>query len=258
MTKLLYKFINQFSAFILGIIVGFMLHAEVVEAKPISLHKQSKVEGFTGNVDASYVRSAGNFEKNDISGNAYTQYLKKNDHVCALAVEGEYKERSYETTESRLAHARFRKFYSSYLGLETFLHHEVNSQKNLTSSYVLAAGPYLRAFNSPYLLLDVGTLLAAEQEEYKVDDDEYALRNYHYASASFRLPYQILLGHTVQYEPEFANESDYRLYNISTFQVKATKYVSVGFNLDQMYDSEPASNTSSDDFKLKATVGVEW
>ena len=258
MKKLLYNLINHFSAFILGIIVGFMLHSEAV-AKPIDLHKQSKVEGLSGTVDASYSRETGNSDKTQSDAEGYTQFLKKNAYILAFAAEGEItQEAGREDGQSNLAHIRYRRFYSSFLGLEAYLHHEENSNRNLTFSHVIAAGPYLRIFNSPFALLDVGAHLALEWEKHKLDGSEYANRTYQYASIGFQLPQQLLLGHSVQYEPKIAEASDFRIFNISSIKVKANKYVNLGFDLDQMYDSNPATNTSNKDVKLKAVLGVEW
>ncbi len=212
---------------------------------------QSDTTGWKGDFGTSFGITQNVQQIISVNATAHLQYKAKKDMYLFLANYNFLRGNNQELTNNMFYHLRYNRQLTPVLRWEAFTQWQQNNITNIDLRSLVGTGPRFKVHESKRVRLYAAALAMYEYEKDKNPKQIHRdMRSDNYVTVTYK-PNQIFdLTSTTFYQPLFRQFSDFRILNQITFNIKATKHVSVSINWDYSYDAFPSVGTPQVNYTL--------
>ena len=241
---------SRFFIFLLCILLSFAASAQLIVNVENS-RIQSDTTGWKGNVGTAFSYTKNVQELLNINAVFHLQYKTKKDLYLVLANYNILKANSENFTNNMFYHLRYNRTLGKVVKWEAFSQWQQNNITNIGLRALYGTGPRFKIKESPKFRMYAGALVMYEHERDINPSMTYnEIRGDDYVSVTFKPSPVFDLTATAFYQPVLRQPKDFRILNQISFNVKATKHLSIITNWDYSYDAYPAAGTPDINFVI--------
>jgi Protein of unknown function, DUF481 len=258
------KKIIFYSLFAVYLIFPSISTAQIINVQNYMIKKVPK--GFATDIGGNGDFRSGNLDYNKYSGSLGVMYVY-GAHTLLLLGNGDYAEKTGDSFIHKYReHLRYRYKIFDHLNIETFIQHEMVKFKRLSLRALAGVGPTSLLFESKRLLLHAGSMYMFELNQLSKSDSENIyvdsgeeVENHRWNNF-FTIKMQLCKGikflHTVYYQPDFTDFSNFRLLLDTGFSFAVKKWLSFTLTHTFAYQSNAPDSLEKGDhvFKMGLTL----
>jgi len=212
---------------------------------------QSNTTGWKGSIGTSFGLTKNVEQIINLNANVHLQYKTKKDMYLFLANYNFLRGNNKELTNNMFYHLRYNRKFLGLIRWEAFTQWQQNNITNIDLRALAGMGPRFKLHESKRVRLFAGVLAMYEHEVDKNPREVHNdVRSDNYISFTYK-PNDIFdLTTTTFYQPLFRRFSDFRVLNQVSFNIKATRRLTLSVNWDYTYDAFPAIGTPKINYTL--------
>ncbi len=212
--------------------------------------------GWAGTVGGDFALTNYGQKVYSINANAHLQYKTKKSLYLFLGGYGFLKGDNLSFVDNSFVHLRYNYKLTKILRWEAFTQLQQNAITKIQFRYLVGTGPRFKLLESQKIKLYLGILPMFEiEQELENPQQVRDWRCSNYLSLTILFNKQTEFISTTYYQPVLFDIGDYRLFNQSSFNIKASKTISVAIKWNYQYDASPPAGVPADTYNL--STGIE-
>ena len=230
---------NRLFLILISILLYLTSSAQIVNIESQRMH--SDTIGWLGSLGSTFSLVKNTQQILSVDANAHVQYKTQKDLYLFLASYDLLKTTGSDLSNNSFFHLRYNRKLNKWLIWEVFTQLQQNAITGIDLRSLVGTGPRFKIYKNNKLHLYAGTaaMYEYEREAVKPVIIHKDIRNSNYVSISYMPSSLINLVTTTFYQPLFSNFSDYRIFNETILNIKATKHFSILTAFNYLYDAFP-------------------
>lgn len=232
------------------------LNAQVVNIEGSRI--QTDTVGWAGSGGAAVSITQNTQQVITVDLEAHLQYKTEKSLWLILGDYGFLKGGDEKFVANSFGHIRYNHKVNKWLRWEAFTQVQSNHIMQIRSRYLTGTGPRFKIMKQPKLRIYAATLAMFEHETEKTYPAvvHNNLRSSSYISFTFLPTENIELVSTTFYQPLFNNFDDTRVFNQTSFMVKASQRFALYIKWNWIYDTQPAGTAPKTNYQLVSGFNV--
>jgi hypothetical protein len=230
---------NRLFLILIASTLYFTAPAQIVNIESQRMH--SDTVGWLGSVGSTFSLVKNTQQILSLNANAHLQYKTQKDLYLFLASYDLLKASSSDLSNNTFIHLRYNRKLNKWLTWEVFTQLQQNAVTGIDLRSLAGTGPRFKIYktNKLHLYAGMAAMYEYEREAVKPPVIHKDVRSSNYFSFTY-MPSSIFnLVFTTFYQPLFSNFSDYRIFNETILNIKATKHFSIITAFNYLYDAFP-------------------
>jgi hypothetical protein len=220
----------------------------------------SDEDGWIGNIDfnAKYTKNINSVWQ--LSNKISIQYRKKKYTHLFLNDISLVRSDQNDLVNYGFAHYRLSREIPHYdfITWESFTQIQYNSVQKIRQRTLLGTGLRFNIVDTDSIYFTYGFALMYEYEETTIPEFSNTIRNSNYLSFDWKISKVWEFKTIIYYQPSIGDFSDYRLSNVTNLSHLLTEHISLVFNLNLLYDSEPPIDVPVNSFQSGLLVRFKF
>ncbi len=244
--------------FILSLGCSYIGHSQLINVENKRLN--SDEEGWIGNIDfnAKYTKNTKSVWQ--LSNKISIQYKKKKSTHLFLNDISLVRSNQSDLVNYGFAHYRYSREVpkNDFIHWESFAQIQYNSVQKIKQRTLLGTGLRFNIVNTDSVYFTYGFALMYEYEETTIPEFSNLIRNSNYLSFDWKISKIWDLKTIMYYQPSIGDFSDFRLSNVTNISHKLTDHISLVFNLNILYDSNPPIDVPVNSFQTGLLIRYKF
>ena len=220
---------------------------------------QSDTTGWKGNIGTSFSFMQNVQQVLNINAAMHLQYKTRKDLYLLLANYNLLKANSQSFTNNMFYHLRYNHKLGEVVRWEAFTQWQQNNITNIGLRTLWGTGPRFKLTESKKFRFYAGSLVMYEHERDINPVITYNdIRGDAYVSFTYKPNPVFDATATTFYQPLFRAPKDFRILNQISFNIKATKHISITTSWDYSYDAFPAIGTPDVNYAISNGINYTF
>ncbi len=238
--------------------ISVTVNAQLINIEEKRLN--SNEEGWKGNIDFNAKYTQNTQMVWQLSNKVSIQYRKKNHTHLFLNDISLVRSNQSDLVNYGFAHYRYSNLVipDKDLKWESYAQIQYNSVQKIRQRLLLGSGFRFKIINTDSVYLSYGWSLMYEYEETTIPEYSNLIRNSNYLSFDWKISKIWELKTIMYYQPSIGDFSDFRLSNVSNITHNLTEHISLVFNLNIQYDSNPPIEVPVNSFQTGILIRFKF
>lgn len=220
----------------------------------------SQEDGWSGNIDFNAKFTQNTQSVWQLSNKISIQYVKNKSTHLFLNDISLVRSNKNDLVNYGFAHYRYTRPLEvrDFIKWESFAQIQYNSVQKIRQRTLLGSGLRFNLVDKDSVYFTYGFAFMYEYEETTIPEFSSVIRNSNYLSFDWKISKIWELKTIMYYQPSIGDFSDFRLSNVSSISHKLTDHISLVFNLNTLYDSNPPVDVPVNSFQTGLLVRYKF
>ena len=220
----------------------------------------SDEQGWNGNIDfnAKYTQNTRTVWQ--LSNKVSLQYRKEKSTHLFLNDISLVRSNNSDLINYGYAHYRYTRLIEQEKNIkwESYAQIQYNSVQKIRQRSLVGTGLRFKIINTDSVYLSYGWSMMYEYEETTTPEYSSLIRNSNYLAFDWKISKSWEFKTITYFQPSIGDFSDFRLSNESNVSHKLTKYISLVFNVNVLYDSNPPIDVPVNSFHTGVLIRFKF